>query len=113
MKTKTIIIFLITATFLFDVQLVRPKPSTDRRNSYWNAQWITFPGTPQRDEIVLHFKKVIELSERPQHFYVDVTAANKFVFHVNQQRAGNGTRRAHLAHWRYETYDLAPLLPQG
>jgi hypothetical protein len=94
MQTKTIVIFLITTTFLFDVQLLRSKAPTDRRSKYWNAQWITSPGTPQRDEIVLHFKKVIELSERPQHFYVDVSADNQFVFHVNQQRAGNGPSRA-------------------
>src|SRR5580692_11836308 len=113
MQTKTVVIFLITTTFLFDVQLLRSKAPTDRRSKYWNAQWITSPGTPQRDEIVLHFKKVIELSERPQHFYVDVSADNQFVFHVNQQRAGNGPSRGDLGHWRYETYDLAPLLHPG
>jgi alpha-L-rhamnosidase len=113
MKTKTIILFLIITTFLFDVQLVRSQAPTDRKSKYWKAQWITSPGTPERDEIVLHFKKVIELSERPQHFYVDVSADNQFVFHVNQQRAGNGPSRADLAHWRYETYDFAPLLRAG
>jgi alpha-L-rhamnosidase len=113
MKTKTIILFLIITTVLFDVQFVRSQAPTNRRSKYWNAHWITAPGAPQRDETVLHFKKVIELSERPQHFYVDVSADNQFVFHVNQQPAGNGPSRADLAHWRYETYDLAPLLHPG
>jgi len=113
MKTKTTILFLIVITILFDVQVVPSQVRTNRGSKYWNAQWITSPATPQRDEIVLHFKKVIELSERPQHFYVDVSADNQFVFHVNQQRAGNGPSRADLAHWRYETYDLAPLLHAG
>jgi len=113
MKTKAIILFLIITSVLFDAQVVRSQAPTHRRSKYWNAQWITAPGTPQRDEIVLHFKKVIELSERPQHFYVDVSADNQFVFHVNQQPAGNGPSRADLAHWRYETYDLAPLLRAG
>src|SRR5215471_11457496 len=113
MKTKTTILFLIVITILFDVQVVPSQVRTNRGSEYWNAQWITSPATPQRDEIVLHFKKVIELSERPQHFYVDVSADNQFVFHVNQQRAGNGPSRADLAHWRYETYDLAPLLHAG
>ncbi len=113
MKTKTTILFLIITTILFDAQAVRSQAPTNRESKHWAAQWISSPGNSQRDEIVLHFKKVIELSERPQHFYVDVSADNQFVFHVNHQRAGNGPSRADLAHWRYETYDLAPLLHAG
>jgi alpha-L-rhamnosidase len=113
MKTKTIIPFLFITTVLFDAPPALSQAPADHRSKYWNAQWITAPGTPQRDEVVLHFKKVIELSERPQHFYVDMSADNQFTFHVNQQPAGGGPSRADLAHWRYETYDLAPLLHQG
>jgi alpha-L-rhamnosidase len=113
MKIKTMIPFLLIATLLCDVQVGRSQAPTNRKSEYWNAQWITSPDTPQRDEIVLHFKKVIELSEPPQHFYVDVSADSQFLLHVNQQRAGNGPSRADLAHWRYETYDLAPLLHAG
>ena len=79
----------------------------------WKAQWITAPDAPQRDEVVLHFKKVLELSAPPPHFYVDVSADNQFILCVNQQRVGNGPSRADLAHWRYETYDLAPFLHAG
>jgi alpha-L-rhamnosidase len=113
MKTKTIILFLIITPVLFDVPFVHSQAPTNRRSKYWNAQWITAPSASQRDETVLHFKKVIELPERPQHFYVDVSADNQFVLHVNQQRVGNGPSRADLAHWRYETYDFAPFLHQG
>ena len=113
METKTIILFLIIIAVFLNVQLACSQSPTDPRRKYWDAQWITAAGTPQRDEIVLHFKKVIELTGRPQHFYVDVTADNQFIFHVNQQRAGNGPSRTDLAHWRYETYDLAPLLHAG
>jgi len=62
---------------------------------------------------VLHFRKVIELTPPPQHFYVDVSGDNQFVFHVNQQLVGNGPSRSDLAHWGYETYDLAPFLRAG
>jgi alpha-L-rhamnosidase len=112
MKTKTIALFIIIV-FLFGAQLVSSQAPPNRESKYWNAQWITAPGAPQRDETVLHFKKVIELSERPQHFYVDVSADNQFVFEVNQQRVGNGPSRADLAHWRFETYDVAPALHSG
>jgi alpha-L-rhamnosidase len=83
------------------------------RTKLWTAQWITAPGAPERDEVVLHFRKVIEISSPPQHFFVDVSADNQFIFHVNQQRVGSGPSRSDLAHWRYETYDLAPALRAG
>lgn len=84
--------------------------SAKHQAAFWKAKWITAPNVPQRDEVVLHFKKVIELSAPPQHFYVDVSADNQFIFYVNQQRVGSGPSRSDLAHWRYETYDLAPFL---
>jgi alpha-L-rhamnosidase len=79
----------------------------------WAAQWITAPDVPQRDEAVLHFRKVIQLSEKPQHFVVDISADNQFIFYVNQQRVGCGPSRSDLHHWRYETYDIAPMLRAG
>ena len=79
----------------------------------WAAQWITAPGAPQRDEAVLHFRKVIQLTEKPLHFLVDVSADNQFIFYVNQQRVGSGPSRSDLHHWRYEMYDLAPMLHAG
>lgn len=79
----------------------------------WSAQWIAAALSPARDESVLHFQKVFELGEIPQHFRVNVSADNQFVVFVNQQRVGTGPSRADLAHWRYETFDLAPYLHAG
>lgn len=62
---------------------------------------------------MLHFRKVIDLSGIPQHFYVDVSADNQFIFEVNQQRVGSGPSRGDLGHWRFETYDLGPFLRPG
>ena len=79
----------------------------------WTADWITAPGVPQRDEVVLHFRKMIELRAVPEHFVVDLSADNQFLFYVNGKRVGTGPSRSDLAHWRYETYDLAPFLDAG
>jgi alpha-L-rhamnosidase len=79
----------------------------------WTAQWITAPGVAQRDETVLHFRKLIQLPQKPDHFLVNVSADNEFILYVNQQRVGSGPSHSDLAHWRYETYDLAPLLRAG
>ena len=77
------------------------------------AQWITAPGAPPNDLTMLHFRKEIKLEKVPEHFLVDVSADNRFLLIVNQQRVGSGPARGELAHWRYEVYDLAPYLRVG
>ena len=79
----------------------------------WTAQWITASNSPQKDATVLHFRKSIQLSAAPQHFYVDVTADNQFLFQVNGRRVGIGPSHGDLARWRYETYDLSSFLHEG
>ena len=79
----------------------------------WSAEWISSPDGPQRDVAVLHFRKVLELAQMPQHFLVHVSADNQFILYVNQQRVGSGPSRGDLGHWKYESYDIAPLLHAG
>lgn len=79
----------------------------------WKAEWITAPDVPQRDEVVLHFRKVIELKAAAEHFVVDVSADNAFVFYVNGKRVGTGPAKNDLGHWKYETYDVGPYLKAG
>ena len=80
---------------------------------HWAAQWISHPTAPLREPITLHFKKAIDLKQAPAHFLVHVSADNRFVLYVNGSRVGDGPARGDLAHWRYETFDLAPLLKVG
>ena len=79
----------------------------------WTAQWISAPQVPEREEVVLRFRKGIDLRQEPQKFLVDVSADNQFIFYVNGKRVGSGPSRSDLAHWRHETYDLAPFLQMG
>ena len=46
-------------------------------------------------------------------YLVHVSADNRFVLYVNGHRVGDGPARGDLAHWRYETFDLAPYLSAG
>jgi alpha-L-rhamnosidase len=81
--------------------------------THWAGRWISHPTAPLREPITLHFKKSIELKQVPAHFLVHVSADNRFVLYVNGSRVGDGPARGDLAHWRYETFDLAPLLKVG
>ncbi len=93
-------------------KLYRPI-NPDLLSKSWPAHWITCPGAAERDPVVFHFRKVMELQEPPQHFLVHVSADNQFLLYVNQKRLGSGPARGDLAHWRFETYDLGPFLHSG
>ena len=79
----------------------------------WTASWIICPDAPVRDASVFHFRKRFALENVPARFMVRVSGDNQFLLYVNQQRVGSGPARGDLAHWRYETYDLAPFLRAG
>ena len=81
--------------------------------SKWPASWIACPGTPERDAGVFYFRKDLTLAAVPDHFWVHVSADNRFLLHVNGAYAGEGPARGDLFHWRFETIDLAPLLHSG
>ncbi len=117
MRTQDRPLLLVVALFGFinaiDPSLATAKLSPELLNKMWSAEWITSPDAPQRDPSVLHFRKVIELAQKPEHFFVHVSADNQFLLEANQQRVGTGPSRSDLAHWRFETYDLAPFLHAG
>jgi alpha-L-rhamnosidase len=79
----------------------------------WHAHWIACPGAPQKDLGVFYFRKEITLASVPSHFWVHVSADNRFLLHVNGQYAGEGPARGDLFHWRFETIDLSPMLKPG
>lgn len=79
----------------------------------WTAEWISHPTAPLREPAVFHFRRILHLDTKPAHFNVDVSADNRFVLFVNGIRIGMGPARGDLAHWRYETFDLAPALHAG
>jgi len=79
----------------------------------WHAAWISHPAAPLREPIVLHFRRSLTLTAVPASYPVRVSADNRFILYVNGQRVGDGPARGDLTHWRYEKFDLAPLLHAG
>jgi hypothetical protein len=79
----------------------------------WPASWIAAAEGPERDAGVFHFRKALRLDAVPSRFVVHVSADNRYVLHVNGARVGAGPARSDLAHWSYETYDLARHLKAG
>jgi alpha-L-rhamnosidase len=77
------------------------------------GKWITYPGIERKTQVVLHFRREVELAKVPGTYGVKVSADNRFVLYVNGKRVAAGPARGDLAHWRYESLDLAPYLKSG
>ncbi len=109
MQTRRLLLAVLPLIFLIpnsgESQSTAPKS--------WTAQWITAPDIPQREEVVLHFRKVLDLAQPPGHFVVHVSSDNQFILFVDGQHIGAGPSRSDLAHWRYETYDIGSHLHAG
>jgi len=91
----------------------QPAAQADPPNREWHASWTTHPTAPLREPVVLHFRHTLALGAAPASYMVRVSADNRFVLYVNGRRAGDGPARGDVAHWRYEKFDLAPLLKAG
>jgi hypothetical protein len=79
----------------------------------WPASWIASASIPGGDPGVFYFRREITLSSAPAHFWIHISADNRFLLHANGKYAAEGPARGDLFHWRFETVDLAPLLQQG
>lgn len=111
MKNKLVLCIFCTLLVAHGDSFAQLAPETQK--GLWHAEWITAANAPQRDQVVLHFRKVFELAQVPAHLVVRVSADNRFILSVNQHEAGRGPALSDLAHWKYESYDLAPLLHPG
>ena len=105
--------FFVAALTLFSAGLGQAAPLQDWAHSRWKAEWISCPDAPQRDAGVFHFRKTVRVAEQPKNFMVHVSADNHFILYVNGVRVGIGPASGDLAHWRYETLDLAPKMHAG
>jgi hypothetical protein len=101
------VLFLAVASH---AQTSRP---ADPPHHEWQAGWITHPTSPLREPLVLHFRRSFDLVSVPATYIVRVSADNRFILYVNGKRMGDGPARGDLTHWRYERFDLAPLLRAG
>jgi alpha-L-rhamnosidase len=99
------LLFLLLA---WQLCLADPAP-----REHWSAEWISHPTAAPRERGVYHFRKIIHLDAKPAQFPVEVSGDNHFLLYVNGMRIGEGPAKGDLAHWRYETFDLAPALHAG
>lgn len=88
-------------------------PDSYWQSNYWTAKWITHPTAPAKSYGVYHFRKTVELAQKPGRFVVHVSADNRYRLFVNGNPVLMGPARSDLQNWYYETIDLAPFLKAG
>src|ERR1017187_8787427 len=117
---RLVLAFLAVALTALPIQAQTPAPNPGQSRSIpdpphyeWKASWVTHPTAPLREPLVLHFRRTLALTTVPDSYPVRVSADNRFILYVNGHRVGDGPARGDLAHWRYERFDLAPLLQPG
>ena len=77
------------------------------------AFWIAPSDVPSDSFVVFHARRVFSLSSSPRRFVIHVSADNRYRLYVNGVAVSSGPQRSDVAHWRYETVDLAPQLHVG
>lgn len=88
-------------------------PPPDWTNQYWPARWIVHPTAPARQYGIYHFRKAIDLAQKPARFVVHVSADNRYRLFVNGKSVALGPARSDTQNWNYETVDIAPFLQVG
>ncbi|HEV2463573.1 MAG TPA: alpha-L-rhamnosidase C-terminal domain-containing protein [Acidobacteriaceae bacterium] len=81
--------------------------------SSWPASWIASPTVPARAPGVFYFRRQLTLASVPEHYWVHVSADNRYILEVNGKYVAEGPARGDLFHWRFETVDLAPFFHSG
>lgn len=79
----------------------------------WKAHWIMHPSVQPNDHAVILFRKSFELASKPAKFVVHLSADNHYRLFVNGHYILRGPARGDIAHWFYETVDIAPYLTAG
>ncbi len=79
----------------------------------WSAQWITVPNASSEGYGVYLFRKSFALTQKPNSFIIHVSADNRYKLYVNNKLVSLGPARADIAHWNFETIDIASFLVDG
>ena len=110
---RTLPIALLSCCFLTAVAQHQRPLNPNLVASKWTASWIASPTASPKAAGVFYFRRELTLASVPPHYWVHVSADNRFLLHVNGRYAAEGPARGDLFHWRFETVDLAPLLHLG
>ena len=91
----------------------RGEAGTDFHREQWPARWVQVPGVERLDYSVSLLRKQFELADLPDAFPVYVSGDNQYALYLNDSLIARGPAKHDLAHWNYDSLDLAPYLQAG
>ena len=109
----SILIFSLFINAATSQSVAGTKINPELLNNHWNAFWITHPSESVLDYGVFHFRKSFEVKKTPDEFIIHISADNRYRLFVNGKAVCFGPARGDLAHWFYESIDIAPYLKPG
>ena len=89
MKKLQCLLFIISGILFFPrivlagEMVLEATPSPYLSKNRWSARWITCPRVSIYDYGVYHFRKSIELEEKPESFVINISADNRYRLFVN------------------------------
>ncbi len=107
-KLAIFIILLLSSTFIF-----AQKIESSILEKSWSAQWISVPNASVDGYGIYLFRKSIELDAKPNSFIIHVSADNRYKLFINEKLVSMGPARGDIAHWNFETIDIASYLKAG
>jgi len=112
---KCFFTLLAISCLLFSKRVHSQPVDTLRADRLWNAQWIGMnnPYDKGTGYGVYYFRKSIDLSVKPESFFIHVSADNHYKLYVNGKLVSIGPARGDLNNWNYETLNIAPYLVAG
>lgn len=101
--------------FLIARQLCAQQPAINPAllQGPWRSAWIAAPQAPLRDYGIFHFRKTIELVNKPERYIIHISADNRYRLWVNGKSVCAGPARGDLYNWNFETVDIGPYLRPG
>jgi hypothetical protein len=111
-KVMALLLVALTSTIV-KAQFGPPTGEPDVINKRWHAQWISVPNASNDGYGVYMFRKTIELAAKPNNFKIHVSGDNRYKLFVNEKLVSMGPARGDIAHWNYETVDIASYLKAG
>lgn len=113
-KVRIIVLFLVILTNLVvKAQFGPPTGEPDVINKRWHAQWITVPNASNDGYGIYLFRKSLEITSKPNNFKIHVSGDNRYKLFVNGKLVSVGPARGDIAHWNFETVDIASYLKSG
>ncbi len=106
-------LLVVLTSILVKAQFGPPTGEPDVINKRWHAQWISVPSATNDGYGVYLFRKTIELASKPGKYIIHISADNRYKLYVNERMVSMGPARGDIAHWNYETMDIASYLKAG